>query len=70
MKAFVPVAVFAVLLSGCVTTPATQAEIESCQEMERDMGLNQRHDHNELKNQGRNPMNLSHARCMEILGRS
>jgi PBP1b-binding outer membrane lipoprotein LpoB len=70
MKAFVPVAAFAVLLSGCVTTPATQAEIESCQEMERDMGLNQTHDHNEMKNQGRNPMNLSHARCVEILGKS
>lgn len=34
------------------------------------MGLSQRHDHNEMKNQGRNPMNLTHARCMEVLGRS
>ena len=70
MKVFVPVAAFAVLLSGCATTPPTQAEIESCQDMERDMGLNQTHDHNEMKNQGRNPMNLTHAQCMEILGRS
>lgn len=67
MKAFLHVAAFGVLLTGCVTTPPTQAEIESCQEMERDMGLNQRHDHNEMKNQGRNPMNLTHARCRQIL---
>lgn len=70
MKALVPAPAFAVLLSGCVTTPATQAEIESCKGMERDMGLNQTHDHNEFKNQGRNSMNHSHTRCIEILSKS
>lgn len=68
MKAFVPAAAFAVLLTGCVTTPPTQAEIESCRQMESEMGLNQTHDHNEFKNRGINPMNLSHARCVAILG--
>lgn len=70
MRAFVPLAAAASLLSGCVTTPPTQAEIESCEEMERDMGLNQRHDHSEFRSQGRNPMNLSHERCMAILDRN
>jgi hypothetical protein len=55
------------LLGACATVPPTSAEIESCQKMEAEMGVGQRHDHNEMKGQGINPMNLSHARCMQIL---
>lgn len=35
--------------------------------MERDMGVANRHDHGEMKGQGRNAMNLSHDRCRQIL---
>lgn len=55
------------LLGACATVPPTSAELESCQKMESEMGLGQMHDHNVMKGQGINPMNLSHARCMEIL---
>lgn len=55
------------LLGACVTTQATPAEYASCQEMERGMGVADRHDHGEMKGQGRNPMNLSHSRCRQIL---
>ena len=57
----------ALLLGGCVTTRATQAEVDSCRAMEEKMGLDQRHDHGEMKRQGRNPMNLSHDQCRKIL---
>src|SRR3546814_15524793 len=55
------------LLGACVTKPATSAEYASCQAMERDMGVADRHDHGEMKGQGRNAMNLSHDRCRQIL---
>lgn len=55
------------LLGACVTRPATSAEYASCQAMERDMGVADRHDHGEMKGQGRNAMNLSHDRCRQIL---
>ena len=42
------------LLGACVTRPATSAEYASCQAMERDMGVADRHDHGEMKGQGRN----------------
>lgn len=57
----------ALLLGGCVTTPPTSAEIESCRTMESQMGLRSPHDHGVMKQQGLNPMNLSHDRCREIL---
>src|SRR3546814_19579087 len=55
------------LLGACVTRPATSAEYASCQAMERDMGVADRHDHGEMKGQGRNALNLSHDRCSPIL---
>lgn len=55
------------LLGACVTTRATSAQIESCKAMESNMGLQTPHDHNEMKGQGRNPMNLSHDQCLQIL---
>ena len=55
------------LLGACVTRPATPAEYASCQAMERDMGVANRHDHREMKGQGRSAMNLSHDRCRQIL---
>jgi len=35
--------------------------------MEQTMGTNMTHDHNEMKGMGMNSMNLSHARCQQIL---
>jgi hypothetical protein len=55
------------LLGACATVPPTSAELESCRKMESEMGVGQIHDHNEMKGRGINPMNLSHARCMQIL---
>ena len=57
----------ALLLGACATTPPTSAQVESCRAMEGDMGLQTRHDHGEMKQQGRNPMNLSHDKCRKIL---
>lgn len=55
------------LLGACATVPPTSAEVESCRKMESEMGVGQTHDHNEMKGRGLNPMNLSHARCTQIL---
>lgn len=62
--------VAAALLAGCTTMSgrtATSAERASCAEMEKDMGLGTPHDHAEMKGMGRNAMNLSHDRCVQIL---
>ncbi|EXS68705.1 MULTISPECIES: hypothetical protein [unclassified Sphingobium] len=55
------------LLGACATVPPTPSQVAACEEMERDMGLSTPHDHGEMKQQGRNPMNLSHDRCQQIL---
>jgi len=56
------------LLAGCVTPRmATSEERAACMEMEKDMGLGRTHDHAEMKGKGRNAMNLSHDRCVQIL---
>lgn len=57
------------LLGGCVTTSPERAAAEraACDEMEREMSLRTAHDHSEMKGIGRNPMNLSHDRCRQIL---
>ena len=59
------------VLGGCVTTSPERAAAEraSCEEMEKNMGLGASHDHNEMKGMGRNPMNLSHERCQQILAK-
>ena len=62
--------VTAILLAGCATTAgrvATSAERAACVDMEKDMGLGTAHDHAEMKGMGRNAMNLSHDRCLQIL---
>ncbi|WP_370714811.1 hypothetical protein [Sphingomonas sp. IW22] len=46
---------------------ATPEQRASCERMEQTMGTNTTHDHNEMKGMGMNPMNLSHARCQQIL---
>ena len=57
------------LVAGCATTANyTPKERASCEAMEKDMGLGTMHDHQAMKGQGMNPMNLSHERCMQILG--
>ena len=60
-------AVPALSLGACATVPPTAEQVAACQEMERDMGVGVRHDHAEMKQQGRNPMNLSHDQCRRIL---
>jgi hypothetical protein len=56
-------------LAACVTTPADPAkELAYCERMERQMGTEHAHDHAEIKGMGMNPMNVSHARCREMLG--
>ena len=58
------------LLAGCATMRnATPEQRASCERMEQAMGTNTTHDHNEMKGMGMNPMNLSHARCQQILAR-
>ena len=66
-KHIIAVTVPALLLGACVTTRPTSAQVESCRAMESNMGLQTPHDHGEMKGQGRNPMNLSHDRCHQIL---
>ena len=63
----VALALPALALGACVTVPPTAEQVAACQEMERDMGVGVRHDHAEMKQQGRNPMNLSHDQCRRIL---
>ncbi|MGV3555092.1 MAG: hypothetical protein ACO1OD_07535 [Croceibacterium sp.] len=57
------------VLAGCATTDPERlaAERESCERMERNMGLGQAHDHQAMKGAGLNPMNLTHARCQQLL---
>ncbi|QJU58253.1 hypothetical protein HL653_11040 [Sphingomonas sp. AP4-R1] len=64
---FVTAVIPTLLLTACVTTRPTAAQIESCRAMEDNMGLQTPHDHGEMKGQGRNPMSLSHDRCLQIL---
>ena len=73
MKALVIASCMPLLvLAGCATTDPERlaAERESCERMERDMGLGQTHDHGAMKGQGLNPMNLSHARCQQLLSQA
>jgi len=67
MKCIIAAAVPIMVLGACATTPPTSAQIESCRAMEANMGLQTPHDHNEMKQRGMNPMNLSHDRCRQIL---
>lgn len=60
--------VAALPLAACATTRDTSAgELAYCQRMEREMGTNHQHDHAEAKGMGMNPMNVTHARCREML---
>jgi len=60
----------AMLVAGCATTGdrmATSEQRAACVEMEKGMGVGTTQDHGEMKGMGRNSMNLSHDRCMQIL---
>lgn len=55
-------------LGGCVTTRAATAEERAyCEQMEREMGTQTTHDHNEVRNNIPNRMNLTHDQCRRIL---
>ena len=59
-----------VLMSGCATTKLTHTLAEkraSCEAMESEMGVNPVHDHGEAKGGPRNPMDLTHDECRQIL---
>lgn len=57
-------------VAGCATTPEASAEERAdCERMEGRMGLQTRHDHQQVKGTGASPMNLTHERCRRILGR-
>ena len=59
----------AVPLAACVTTSDVTADERAyCERMEREMGIEHRHDHAEVKGMGMNPMNVTHARCRAMLG--
>ena len=64
------ISVAAVLsLAACVTTQQPSAEeLAYCQRMEREMGTGHTHDHAEAKGMGMNPMNVTHARCRQMMG--
>jgi hypothetical protein len=55
-------------LAACVTTAEpSSSELAYCQQMERTMGTDHQHDHAHAKGQGLDPMNVTHARCGEML---
>jgi hypothetical protein len=65
------IAVAALPLAACVTTAEPSAtELAYCEQMERTMGTDHQHDHAHAKGQGLDPMNVTHARCREMLGMS
>lgn len=68
----IPLAAAAALsLAACVTTPADRTqELAYCERMERQMGTDHAHDHAEAKGMGMNPMNVTHARCRQMIGMS
>lgn len=56
-------------LMACATTSEVTAEERAyCEGMERETGVDHRHDHSEAKGMGMNPMNVTHARCRTMLG--
>jgi hypothetical protein len=58
----------AALLSACATVrPASPDELAYCQKMADQMGTGTTHDHGEMKGAPANPMNVSHARCQQIM---
>ncbi len=68
MVKFSLAAATALSLAACVTTPADRTqELAYCERMERQMGTEHIHDHAEAKGMGMNPMNVSHARCRQML---
>jgi hypothetical protein len=62
------IAAATVSLAACATTPPSSEEMAYCQRMEREMGTGHRHDQAEARGMGMNPMNVSHARCRQMLG--
>jgi hypothetical protein len=58
-------------LAGCAATTtnrvATADQRAYCERMSQTMGTKAGHDHGETKGMGPNAMNLSHARCRDIL---
>ena len=65
------VAIAALPLAACATTAETQAsQLAYCQQMQRQMGTEQTHDHTEAKGMGSSAMNVSHERCRDLLSNS
>ena len=65
------VALAAAPLAACATTTApSSSELAYCEQMERTMGTDHQHDHAHATGQGLDPMNVTHARCRDMLGMS
>lgn len=59
-----------ILLTACATTPESRAkELAYCEQMESRMGTDHVHDHASARGAGVDPMNVTHARCRELLSR-
>lgn len=55
-------------LAACATTAETRSkELAYCEQMERQMGTDHVHDHGAAKGMGLDPMNVTHARCRDML---
>ena len=70
MKLTTAISVLVLLpLAACVTTREPTAEERAyCERMETQMGTHEVHDHNQMKGVGIDPMNVTHARCRQMLG--
>lgn len=62
---FVALAVVTVSIPSAFA--ATAEERAECEKMAKEMGTEQRHEHSQDKGQGPSAMNMTHARCKEIL---
>jgi len=71
LKTLIMTAILGLPLAACATIQdPTPQELAYCENMERQMGVEHRHDHAEAKGVGVNPMNVSHNRCRAMLGLS
>jgi hypothetical protein len=69
-KVLVAVAL-ALPLAACVTTSAVSEEdMAHCRQMQAQMGAAEQHDHAEAKGQGTSAMNMTHARCRQMMHQS
>ena len=70
MKTILLVALATLASAGCATTSQSRAEqLAYCQQMDRGMGTDPRHDHADARGSSPNPMNMTHDQCRRVLGK-